>query len=88
MGDLIDRSMLFEEMRKFKKKTYVEGKEIPNWNDAVSLIGDAPCAVVHCRDCGNYSEEPFGDVKMCYKGLGYTHETDFCSFGMRVGWRG
>lgn len=39
--------------------------------------------VVHCKDCEYYNPEPYGDVPMCYRGLGYMGEDDFCSLAER-----
>lgn len=39
--------------------------------------------VVRCKDCDYYHPEPYGDVPMCYRGLGYMGEDDFCSLAIR-----
>ena len=39
--------------------------------------------VVRCAYCKHYEEEPYGDVMMCYRGLGYTRPSDYCSRGER-----
>ena len=39
----------------------------------------APVNVVRCRDCAYYDPEPYGNVPMCYRGLGYTLPDDYCS---------
>ena len=39
--------------------------------------------VCRCKDCAWYDPEPYGDVLMCYRGLGYTRPEDYCSRGER-----
>ena len=39
--------------------------------------------LVRCKDCKYYDNEPYGDVVMCYRGLGWTDDDDYCSFGER-----
>ena len=41
--------------------------------------------VVRCKDCTYYDSEPGGDIMMCYNGLGWTEQNDFCSKGERRG---
>ena len=40
-------------------------------------------SVVRCKDCTYYDSEPGGDIMMCYNGLGWTEQNDFCSKGER-----
>ena len=46
MNDLISKDALFKEMRNFKNSVICNKnpaqRRIPNWNDAVSLVGSAP----------------------------------------------
>lgn len=39
--------------------------------------------VIRCKNCAYYGPEPYGDVLMCYRGLGYTGKDDFCSLAER-----
>lgn len=39
--------------------------------------------LVMCRNCKHYGHEPYGDVMMCYRGLGWTAPDDYCSKGGR-----
>ena len=59
----------------------------PNFHTTLTRIEELPAVdaapMVRCRDCINYDNEPFGDVVMCYRGLGWTDDDDYCSFGER-----
>ena len=65
MDDLISRKELFSEMLQFRQKIMnhenPKQQRLPNWNDAVSLIGSAPAAdavlVVRCRDCKHWKDQ-------------------------------
>ena len=64
---------------------------VPNWNDAVSLVGSAPTVdavpVVRCKDCVAYGEMyPGYDRRMICHKLALTFEPDhYCSMGVRRG---
>lgn len=47
------------------------------------LVNKNLIEVVRCRDCKYYEPEPYGDVMMCYCGLGWTKPDDYCSKGER-----
>lgn len=39
--------------------------------------------LVMCKNCEFYGEEPYGTLKECYRGLGWTEPIDYCSRGKR-----
>ena len=39
--------------------------------------------LVMCKNCGFYGEEPYGTLKECYRGCGWTEPNDYCSRGKR-----
>ena len=39
--------------------------------------------LVMCKNCKHYDEEPGGDVRMCYCGMGWPDPNDYCSNGER-----
>ena len=39
--------------------------------------------LVLCKNCKYYEEEPYGDVMMCYRGMGWPDQNDYCSNGER-----
>ena len=52
--------------------------------DKLQFVYTGDCvSVVRCAYCKHYEEEPEGDVMMCYRGLGYTRPSDYCSRGER-----
>ena len=39
--------------------------------------------LARCKDCEFYGEEPYGTLKECYRGCGWTKPSDYCSRGKR-----
>ena len=78
MDDLISRAALLAEYDAAHKGPPGKARKLMEEAPAVDAV-----PVVRCRDCINYGNEPFGDVKMCYRGLGYVKPSDYCSNGER-----
>lgn len=97
MDDLISRaeaintvkSMLYQtainsiESNEDAAKIYddIATNRIHVWLGLVDAAENAP--VVRCKDCEFYGEEPYGTLKECYRGCGWTEPIDYCSRGKR-----
>ncbi len=90
MDDLISRAAACEcigkmihEYREKDEHALADGMILARRYGIKCLPAVDAAPVVFCKDCKYYDSEPGGDIMMCYNGLGWTEQNDFCSKGER-----
>ena len=90
MSRYIDADVLQENLRQVLWEFYLGQREIPNWNEAVSLIGSTPSIdIVRCKECKwinrfGCHNPIWGDGWANYPSPS-PREDGFCSYGEREG---
>ena len=92
MARYIDADLLMKEFCDFvRPSNNSDFAPVPNWNDAVSLVGSAPTAdvapVVRCKDCKLYDLQDLSNPKhntdWCVLNGFNPQNNDYCSYGER-----